>query len=218
MTTRRLLSFANLSLQQWRLWRWAKNASATDQRRLHEAVALATLAHRGQWRDNGSPYILHPIRSALILAEELKVGDADLCIAAILHDVIEDSTVTTLAEIKKLFGSRVARLVKNNTRPRQENETEAHKRVAKPRKLRATMRADRETRLVKCADILDNMRDWQSIPVEHSSRKKFPRWFDEAKRFYLPLAQKTDPYIAAEMRKAYNKLKKVGRNQVTPPS
>lgn len=203
MNTRRLLSFANLAFQQWKLNRWANAQSVASRRIVRKALELASIAHQNQWRDDGGPYIIHPVRTANILLYELKLNDIALVAAALLHDVLEDSTISSVRDIRRRFGARIARLVNNNTRPRSRDETEADKLKTKPKKLRETMKADRETRLVKCADILDNMRSWGLLSRNHPSRSKFHRWANEATRFYIPMAEKTHPYLAFEMRKAF---------------
>ena len=82
--------------------------AALDTQRLFAAFNYADKAHAGQLRKDGSPYITHPLAVAEIVADlEL---DTDSIIAALLHDVIED-TDATHEDIAKLFGHTVADLV-----------------------------------------------------------------------------------------------------------
>src|SRR5690606_1374672 len=82
--------------------------SDEDLSRLQLAFEFSQKAHKGQMRKSGEPYISHPIAVADILAG---IGmDATTIIAALLHDVVEDTDVS-LEEIKERFGEEVARLV-----------------------------------------------------------------------------------------------------------
>jgi (p)ppGpp synthase/HD superfamily hydrolase len=75
---------------------------------VRQAYAFAEYAHRGQRRKDGQAYISHPVRVARLLAR-LGYGE-DVLVAAILHDVVED-TPATLGDIRNAFGARVAELV-----------------------------------------------------------------------------------------------------------
>src|SRR5438067_10491661 len=92
------------------LRRALRGQSASDQMRVERAYRMAERAHRGQVRDEGSPFIEHPLRVALIVAEELGRPAADLVCAALLHDVVEDTPVT-LAEVQESCGDTVAHWV-----------------------------------------------------------------------------------------------------------
>ena len=74
------------------------------------AYEIASRAHEGQMRDEGSPYILHPLRVAVSLVDELDIVSPKLVCAALLHDVIEDSPVTR-EQIASMFGEEVAEIV-----------------------------------------------------------------------------------------------------------
>src|SRR5258706_12708845 len=81
---------------------------AKDVAQIEEAYEVARAAHSGQYRQSGEPYITHPLAVAKILAEWHL--DAQALMAALLHDVVED-TPTTKTEIAKKFGKAVAELV-----------------------------------------------------------------------------------------------------------
>lgn len=167
--------------------------SNEDQTLLAEAYSYAKQMHEGQERDGGTPYIIHPLRAAISLIAEVKIDDAEIVIATLLHDVVED-TPATLEEIEKKYGARVRSLVKDLTRERPENETEEQKRISKPLKFKWFIEeAPVESALIKAADLLDNLRSWWSIPVGHKSEQKFPRWFGETYEWNLPLAEKASP-------------------------
>lgn len=197
----------NLNKNYQRFLKNLKKFSTVDQRVIKKAYLLAEKSHRRQTRDEGPPYIIHPIRIANILIEKLKVKDFSIIAAALLHDVVEDAPVT-FAEIKKEFDQKTYLLVRGMTRIRPKNETEQRKRKYKWEKLRKIMSSGKDLRLIKSADILDNTRSWSLIPKGHPNEKKYSRWLAEAKMFYLPLAEKTDPHLYREIGKAVTKMRK----------
>jgi (p)ppGpp synthase/HD superfamily hydrolase len=104
------------------------------------AIQLATLAHTAQKRDNGEPYITHPLKVAEIM--RLVTSDEDIICAAILHDVIEDSTYKYKV-IKEGWGKRVADIVKE---------------VSKDKDKKFHIKT-KEGALIKLADTLHNLAD-----------------------------------------------------------
>lgn len=168
---------------------------------LEKALFLAEKAHRNQFREEGVPYIIHPIRVAIYIFRDLGITDTDLLIAALLHDVVEDTGIK-IKEIKKHFGERLVYLIEGLTRRRPPSETEEEKRESKRKKFEELMESDRAVRIVKCSDLLDNVRSWPFIPKDHPARQKFPRWIEEAKNYYIPLTDKTDKKISLAMRRA----------------
>lgn len=87
------------------------------------------------------------------------------------------------------------------TRPRPENETEEIKMYSKPRHYKTILNGDPRIRLIKTADMLDNMRSWRHIPKNHPSKKKFHRWINETVNYYIPIAKSVNKNAAAEMKK-----------------
>src|SRR5690242_9421428 len=86
---------------------------AIDENRLRQAYEMGLTAHEGQTRLDGSPYIIHPLEVAEIAAD---LGmDEDSIIAAILHDVVEDTSVK-LAQLRATFGPAVATMVESLTK------------------------------------------------------------------------------------------------------
>jgi hypothetical protein len=126
---------------------------ASEVRRLTEALAFAAEAHRNHRRKGASqePYINHLIE-VLDLVASVEGGDMDVLIAALLHDVLED-TLTDYDGLVARFGERVARIV-------QENSDDMT--LPKPERGRARLasigKKSREARLVKFADIISNLR------------------------------------------------------------
>jgi hypothetical protein len=126
---------------------------ASEVQRLTKALAFAAEAHRNHRRKGASqePYVNHLIE-VLDLVASVEDGDVDVLIAALLHDVLED-TRTGYDELVATFGERVARIV-------QENSDDMT--LPKPERQRARLagisKKSREARLVKVADIVSNLR------------------------------------------------------------
>src|SRR5579862_3477012 len=81
-----------------------------DLHTVRRAFGVAEKAHAGQMRDEGTPYILHPLRVAIILSEEMKIYSPPMCCSALLHDVVEDTPITR-EQIAEWFGPEVAEVV-----------------------------------------------------------------------------------------------------------
>lgn len=152
-----------------------------------EAVRTAYLfgakAHEGQHRVSGEPYIYHPLEVACILADMHM--DHQTLIAALLHDVIED-TDTAKKEISKRFGKSVAELVDGVSKLTQitfdsVEQAQAHN----FRKMLMAMSNDIRVILVKLADRLHNMR---TLGVLHPDKRR--RIARETLEIYVPIAQR----------------------------
>ena len=129
---------------------------------IERAGQVAAEAHATQKRDNGDPYITHPIAVANILAD-YRLDSATIA-TALLHDVAED-TAFGLKEIERRFGSEVARLVDGVTKlTRIELQSERTKQAENLRKLVLAMSEDIRVLLVKLADRLHNMRTLHFVP------------------------------------------------------
>lgn len=180
-----------------------KNFSPEDRKKIGAALAFAVRKHKGQRRAEGTSYIIHPIRVALILIENVGTWDADIVATALLHDVVEDCGVR-LNELRKRFGKRVAYFVEEMTRRRRKGESDAEKEIRKKEKLAALKKAPLEVQLIKCADILDNLRCagqvpwWAWTPL---ARRKFARWHREY-HYALDFAKAAHPVLYKEIQKA----------------
>ncbi len=153
------------------------------------AYDTAERAHTGQRRDEGFPYIVHPLRVAISLAGELDVYSPEMISAALLHDVIEDSD-TTRGQIAEMFGEQVARLVWLLTKLDE---------VSLPDYLAAIEEAaETGAPIVKLCDRLDNLRF-----VTHSPKlEKKLRYVRTTEMYYLPMAERTNPYLYEELSRA----------------
>ncbi|MBK3331506.1 bifunctional (p)ppGpp synthetase/guanosine-3',5'-bis(diphosphate) 3'-pyrophosphohydrolase [Persephonella atlantica] len=152
-----------------------------DIEEIKRTVEFIKRKHEGQFRKSGEPYYIHPIEAAKTLAE-LKLDKTSI-IAALLHDVVED-TDTTLEEIREHFGDVVAKIVDGVTKigkyqfqSREEAEAENF------RKMIVSMAEDIRVILVKLADRLHNIRTLDPLPEE--KKKRIAR---ETLEIYAPLA------------------------------
>ena len=127
-----------------------------DMDRIRDAIDLAVEAHDGQMRQSGEEYVCHPLHVALILVE---IGmDSDAVVAALLHDVVEDTDIE-LAEISRRFGSDVAGLVDGVTKITKMNfSTREEQQAENVRKMLLAMAKDVRVMIIKLADRLHNMR------------------------------------------------------------
>jgi GTP pyrophosphokinase len=148
------------------------------------AYVLAMKAHGSQRRDNGDPYITHPLAVADILAG-YRLDTASI-ITALLHDVVEDTKVT-IAEIEARFGAEIAGLVDGVTKlTRLELQSDRTKQAENFRKLVLAMSRDIRVLLVKLADRLHNMRTLQFV-TSPERRRRIAR---ETMEIYAPLAER----------------------------
>ncbi|NLY90680.1 MAG: bifunctional (p)ppGpp synthetase/guanosine-3',5'-bis(diphosphate) 3'-pyrophosphohydrolase [Firmicutes bacterium] len=154
---------------------------------IRRAYAFAASAHQGQRRDSGEAYINHPLAVANILVE---MGlDPTSVIAALLHDVVEDTEIG-LEEIAGKFGEEVAALVDGLTKLSKivfQNKQEQQ--VENLRKMFLAMAKDVRVILIKLADRMHNMRTLRFLPVER--RKRIAR---ETLEIYAPLAHRLGMY------------------------
>jgi GTP diphosphokinase / guanosine-3',5'-bis(diphosphate) 3'-diphosphatase len=164
-----------------------KYLPAEQVKRIEEAAEFGASAHKGQKRLSGEPYIAHPVAAAAILAD-LHL-DADTLIAAILHDVIED-TPTPKDQLTARFGADVAELVDGVTKldaiqfkSREEAQAESF------RKMLLAMVRDLRVILVKLADRTHNMRTIEAMPLPR--RRAVAR---ETLEIYAPIAERLGLY------------------------
>ena len=150
---------------------------------VEKAYQFSKSAHAGQFRKSGEPYISHPVAVAKLLAKWHL--DAHALMAALLHDVVED-TPATKQEVGDLFGKSVAELVDGVSKlDRIEFQTEAHAQAENFRKMLLAMARDVRVILIKLADRLHNMRTLDSMEPE--KRKRIAK---ETLEIYAPIANR----------------------------
>lgn len=140
---------------------------AADENLLRKAYAFAKKMHENQKRESGEEYFTHPVNVAEILIE-YKMDYVSI-ISALLHDVVEDTTVS-IEDIKVLFGDEVAKLVDGVTKlTRIQWQSDKSKQAENFRKLVLAMSEDIRVLLIKLADRVHNMR---TLNFVHSPEKK----------------------------------------------
>ena len=150
---------------------------------VEKAYQFSKSAHAGQFRKSGDPYISHPIAVAKLLAKWHL--DAHALMAALLHDVVED-TPATKQQVSEQFGKPVAELVDGVSKlDRIEFQTEAHAQAENFRKMLLAMARDVRVILIKLADRLHNMRTLDSMTPE--KRKRIAK---ETQEIYAPIANR----------------------------
>ncbi|MCC7546705.1 MAG: bifunctional (p)ppGpp synthetase/guanosine-3',5'-bis(diphosphate) 3'-pyrophosphohydrolase [Burkholderiales bacterium] len=156
---------------------------AEDLHQLQSAYEFSEAAHEGQFRRSGEPYISHPVAVATILAQWHL--DPQALTAALLHDVMEDTTVTK-SEIAERFGKMVADLVDGVSKlDRIEFESQEHAQAENFRKMLLAMARDVRVILIKLADRLHNMR---TLDAMHPMKRD--RIARETLEIYAPIANR----------------------------
>ncbi len=154
---------------------------------IQKAYNFAEEHHRGQKRMSGEDYIIHPLNVAYILAD-LQMDDATIC-AALLHDVVEDTDVTS-EDIQKNFGEEIAEMVAGVTKlSKIQYVTIEEEQVENYRKMFLAMGKDIRVILIKLADRLHNMRTLSNLKRERQIANA-----KETMELYAPLANRLGIY------------------------
>jgi len=150
---------------------------------IKKAFQFSDASHLGQYRHSGEPYITHPVAVAELCASWRL--DAPSIMAALLHDVIEDTGVSKVNLVEK-FGSKVAELVEGLTKlDKLEFQSHAEAQAESFRKMFMAMARDVRVILVKLADRTHNMRTLDAVPME-----KRRRVAAETIEIYAPIAHR----------------------------
>ncbi|NLI26575.1 MAG: bifunctional (p)ppGpp synthetase/guanosine-3',5'-bis(diphosphate) 3'-pyrophosphohydrolase [Acetobacter sp.] len=156
----------------------------SDSDLIRRAFEVARTAHEGQLRDNGDPYITHPVAVAMIMAG-FRLDDASIA-TALLHDTVEDTGLTQAA-LRAQFGDTIADLVDGVTKlTRLELQSDRTKQAENFRKLVLAMSRDIRVLIVKLADRLHNMRTLHFVS-RTDRRQRIAR---ETMDIYAPLAER----------------------------
>lgn len=190
----------NIVAQYRKLLRHAKPVLKDgDNALIRKAFNIAMDAHKGMRRKSGEPYILHPIAVAQIAVEEIGLGTTSI-IAALLHDVVED-TEMEIDDIRREFGPKVAKIIDGLTKISGVFDKTMSQQAENFRKMLLTLSDDVRVILIKLADRLHNMRTLDSM-----SRDKQLKIASETIYLYAPLAHRLGLYaIKSELEDLYLK-------------
>ncbi|WP_040253288.1 RelA/SpoT family protein [Psychroserpens mesophilus] len=163
--------------------------STTDKKLIRQAFEVAVDAHKDQRRKSGEAYIFHPIAVARIVASEIGL-DATCIAAALLHDVVEDNPDYKLADIERMFGETIARIVDGLTKISSLNkDKDVSTQAENFRKMLLTLNDDVRVIIIKIADRLHNMQTMDSMRPD-----KQEKIASETLYIYAPLAHRIGLY------------------------
>ncbi len=170
-----------------------------DAKLIKKAFSTSMEAHREMRRKSGEPYIYHPLAVAEIAVNEIGLGTTAI-IAALLHDVVEDTEVE-LEDIERDFGTKIARIIDGLTKIAGVFDYGTSQQAENFRKMLLTLSDDVRVILIKLADRLHNMRTLNSMP--HDKQLKIA---SETIYLYAPLAHRLGLYaIKSELEDLYLK-------------
>ena len=165
-------------------------------KKIIDAILFSAESHSGQVRKDGvTPYVNHPLEVMHLLAHTGNVSDADILAAAVLHDVVEDTTVTAI-EIANRFGERVCRIVMELT-----DDKTLTKEERKKEQLNGAEHLSSEARLIRISDKICNAYDILYAPPLD--------WKVERRIDYLKWAKDVIGKISgtnSELEKRFNEL------------
>ncbi|MBT8245524.1 MAG: bifunctional (p)ppGpp synthetase/guanosine-3',5'-bis(diphosphate) 3'-pyrophosphohydrolase [Winogradskyella sp.] len=163
--------------------------SRDDKKLIRHAFEVAVDAHKDQRRKSGEAYIFHPIAVAKIVAQEIGM-DATSIAAALLHDVVEDNPNYTIADMERLFGETVARIVDGLTKISSlKKDMDVSLQAENFRKMLLTLNEDVRVIIIKIADRLHNMQTMDSMRSD-----KQVKIASETLYIYAPLAHRIGLY------------------------
>jgi guanosine-3',5'-bis(diphosphate) 3'-pyrophosphohydrolase len=140
------------------------------------AALVAAVAHKKAKRADGvTPYVVHPLKVAMGVSAMTK--DTNVIIAAILHDVVEDTDITD-KKIRKIFGDTVADLVKEVTVPKRVKNKKKYV-LAKVNKL------SDGAKLIKLSDVIDNNRDLETAKWPDKKKEEYREYLTAVRRKLL---------------------------------
>ncbi|MCD4785267.1 MAG: HD domain-containing protein [Candidatus Eremiobacteraeota bacterium] len=166
-----------------------KNNPKANVELIRKAFDFASEIHEGQHRSvEDKPYFIHPYRSALYLANEVRVGDAENIVIALLHDTYEDGPEGTGERILEQFGKFIYDSVLALSKTKEPSIDKTKMRREYYRKIKSLPRSLIQ---IKLSDRLDNLR------AVHKNKKR--RLIKETMEHLYPLAEKYFPKIAKDI-------------------
>ncbi|MDE1857033.1 MAG: bifunctional (p)ppGpp synthetase/guanosine-3',5'-bis(diphosphate) 3'-pyrophosphohydrolase [Candidatus Micrarchaeota archaeon] len=170
--------FKDAALQESRFRDSVHLSVKIDKLLVFKALDFAKTEHCGQVRDDGTEYIVHPIRVGRILLEEFKVTDPSVLAAAMLHDVVEDCSVQK-KEVSERFGARIASIVGSLSMNLYGSKGEYYR----------SLRLDpADVRIITVADRTDNLRNLPYNTQDQGwTKERVDRYLKETEECVLPL-------------------------------
>lgn len=167
------------------------------------AYDFAKYGHRNQLRDDGTRYFEHCRETALIMIDEMKIFDAEMIMAALMHDMLEDNFLMSSRRIQLIFGDRVMALVVVLTKPKKcckafKSDHERHQFY-----FIKIYGSPVDAKIIKLPDRLHNLRT-----LQHCAEEKRLRKIEETIKVYLPLIEDvaaSRPEIADFFRREFDK-------------
>ena len=166
--------------------------SPDERAKISSAVEFAMWAHAGQKRDGGEVYINHPMRVAMYLKEALGVKKVDYIVAAVLHDVLEDTDVL-YDELARRFGDGVAQIVQTLSKTKDGDMDEYFRRIGV---------CWTEVRMIKVADRINNLEDMKEWKADRKAS-----YIKETVKYISPIAVELGPDVAEALASAVVKAK-----------
>jgi len=182
--------------------RFSTEPGAVTVQRILAAARFAAVKHAGQKRKgvNGEPYVNHLIEVAELIAGCGDALDADLVIAGLLHDTVEDVGVT-LAELEQEFGAGVAALVAEVT-----DDKSLPKETRKALQIKNAPKKSTRAQVIKLADKISNLRSLLASPPADWSFERRHQYFQWAKQVVDALSE-PNPKLKAEFERTYAQFK-----------
>ena len=159
------------------VYEYCQTLSEEDNNRVTCASSIAWTAHARQFRRDGSPYIVHPMRVALSLANEFDQPDPTIFCAALLHDVLEDSNQFSPEAIAKACGADVLEIVQAVTYVAGKHDTPEEKARCKYQR---AFNGGENAWWVKLADRVDNLRDTAALSDTPKNQRFKVRYYHES--------------------------------------
>ena len=157
-----------------------------DRPALEAAAAFASRVHAGELDDDGTPYILHPLRVALVLAEEAGCADLDTLSAALLHDTQEHFPAVTAAEVSAAAGPHAACWAGALAFEHRRNPG-VPKETSRIHYLEALRRGPDHLKLIKMADRLDNLRECVRLGEKKQLAKRLRQEREDYADIFAPV-------------------------------
>lgn len=185
------MAITGLSGREQRLFDEAVSHFGTKDQSLLMATRAATeAAQSGQVRKDGEPYITHPIDVLHIMTNRFGIADIDLALAALSHDMLED-TGTTKAELARSIGARAADLVDTVTRKKEQGQSDTEYIEA--------IIADNASAILKCGDMFSNAGNLFQLADDKTRARLTYKYYPEIRNYLQPWAVKTGHNSVSEI-------------------